>query len=106
MQGRDVRTQPHALARTRADGFGLFVCAILACTQIEEEASKFASAMGYRTLPLVGGGGIRSIEEQGFQMGQVGGTHPTVLYTHSGGTQSKAVLDGYSSGHFWGIPSI
>jgi hypothetical protein len=78
----------------------------LACTQIEEEASKFASAMGYRTLPLVGGGGIRSIEEQGFQMGQVGGTHPTVLYRHSGGTQSKAVLDGYSLGHFRGIPSI
>ena len=81
-------------------------CARQTCAQIEEEASKFASAMGYRTLPLVGGGGIRSIEEQGFQMGQVGGTHPTVLYRHSGGTQSKAVLDGYSSGHFWGIPSI
>ncbi len=67
-KGRHARSRrAHAAARARSHTrrWVRVVClfAQLVCTQIEEEASKFASAMGYRTLPLVGGGGIRSIEE-------------------------------------------
>jgi hypothetical protein len=39
--------------------------------QIYEESQAFCKHMKMRVFPLVGGGGMKSIEEQGFQVRQV-----------------------------------